>query len=82
MECGQYFILNLKLKIKLTRQLWLILGAGVMVIIVIALGTTPNHDLTDSLKGRVPEIYVVGDALKAGEVMEALSAAEEVALKI
>ena len=50
--------------------------------IVIALGTTPNHDLADSLKGRVPEIYVVGDALKAGEVMEALSAAEEVALKI
>jgi NADPH-dependent 2,4-dienoyl-CoA reductase/sulfur reductase-like enzyme len=50
--------------------------------IVIALGTTPNHDLADSLKGRVPEIYVVGDALKAGEVMEALSAAEEVTLKI
>ncbi len=50
--------------------------------IVISLGTTPNDDLAESLKGKVPEIYVVGDASKAGEVMEALSAGEEVALKI
>jgi len=50
--------------------------------VVIALGSVPNDDLTESLKGKVPEVYVVGDASKPREVMEALLEAEEVALKI
>jgi hypothetical protein len=34
------------------------------------------------LKGKVAEVYVVGDASKPREVMEALLEGEEVALKI
>ena len=50
--------------------------------VIIALGSVPNDDLAESLKGKVPEVYVVGDASKPREVMEALLEAEEVALKI
>jgi 2,4-dienoyl-CoA reductase-like NADH-dependent reductase (Old Yellow Enzyme family)/thioredoxin reductase len=49
---------------------------------VIALGFVPNDDLTESLKKKVPSVYVVGDASKPREVMEALFEAEEVAVKI
>jgi NADPH-dependent 2,4-dienoyl-CoA reductase/sulfur reductase-like enzyme len=49
---------------------------------VIALGSVPNDELVESLKGKVPEVYVVGDALKAREVMEAVLEGEEIALKI
>jgi 2,4-dienoyl-CoA reductase-like NADH-dependent reductase (Old Yellow Enzyme family)/thioredoxin reductase len=50
--------------------------------IVVALGSKPDNDLVESLKGKVPEVYVVGDASKPREVMEAVLEAEEVALKI
>jgi 2,4-dienoyl-CoA reductase-like NADH-dependent reductase (Old Yellow Enzyme family)/thioredoxin reductase len=50
--------------------------------IVIALGSTPDDELVESLKGKVSEVYVVGDASKPREVMEALVEGEEVALKI
>jgi pyruvate/2-oxoglutarate dehydrogenase complex dihydrolipoamide dehydrogenase (E3) component len=50
--------------------------------IVLALGSTPNDEIVKSLKGKVPEIYVIGDASKPREVMEALLEGEEVALKI
>lgn len=50
--------------------------------IVISLGSIPNDGLIESLKGRVPEVYVVGDASKPREVMEALLEGEEIALKI
>jgi 2,4-dienoyl-CoA reductase-like NADH-dependent reductase (Old Yellow Enzyme family)/thioredoxin reductase len=50
--------------------------------IVIALGSIPNNELAESLKGKVAEVYVVGDASKPREVMEALLEGEEVALKI
>ncbi len=49
---------------------------------IIALGSLPNDGLVESLKGKVPALYVVGDASKPREVMEALVDAEEVALKI
>jgi hypothetical protein len=49
---------------------------------VIALGFVPNDGLVESLKKKVPAVYVVGDASKPREVMEALIEAEEVALKI
>ncbi len=50
--------------------------------IVLALGWSPNDEMVESLKGKVPEVYVIGDASKPREVMEALSEGEEVALKI
>ncbi len=50
--------------------------------IVISLGSIPNDELVESLKGKVPEVYVVGDASKPREVMEAVLEGEEVALKI
>ena len=50
--------------------------------IVIALGSIPNDELVKFLKGKVPEVYVVGDASKPREVMEAVLEGEEVALKI
>ncbi len=49
---------------------------------VLALGSTPNDEIVKSLEGKVPEIYVIGDASKPREVMEALLEGEEVALKI
>ncbi len=49
---------------------------------IIALGSLPNDGLIESLKGKVPALYVVGDASKPRKVMEALIEAEEVALKI
>jgi len=50
--------------------------------IVLALGWSPNDEMVESFKGKVPEVYVVGDASKPREVMEALFEGEEVALKI
>jgi 2,4-dienoyl-CoA reductase-like NADH-dependent reductase (Old Yellow Enzyme family)/thioredoxin reductase len=50
--------------------------------VVIALGSIPNDELVESLKGKVSEVYVVGDASKPREVMEALFEGEEIALKI
>jgi 2,4-dienoyl-CoA reductase-like NADH-dependent reductase (Old Yellow Enzyme family)/thioredoxin reductase len=50
--------------------------------IVVALGSIPNDELVESLKGKVPEVYVIGDASKPREVMEAVLEGEEVALKI
>jgi len=49
---------------------------------VISLGSIPNNELVESLKGKVPEVYVVGDASKPREVMEAVFEGEEIALKI
>jgi 2,4-dienoyl-CoA reductase-like NADH-dependent reductase (Old Yellow Enzyme family)/thioredoxin reductase len=50
--------------------------------VVIALGSIPNDELVESLRGKVSEVYVVGDASKPREVMEALVEGEEIALKI
>ncbi len=50
--------------------------------IVTALGSTPDDELVESLKRKVSEVYVVGDASKPREVMEALVEGEEIALKI
>ena len=49
---------------------------------VISLGSIPNNELVESLKGKVPKVYVVGDASKPREVMEAVFEGEEIALKI
>lgn len=49
---------------------------------VIAMGSIPNNELVDQLKGKNLEIYVIGDASKPREVMESVLEGEEVALKI
>jgi 2,4-dienoyl-CoA reductase-like NADH-dependent reductase (Old Yellow Enzyme family)/thioredoxin reductase len=49
---------------------------------VISLGSTPNNELVESLKGKIPELYVIGDASKPREVMEAVLEGEEIAFKI
>jgi len=50
--------------------------------LVISLGSVPNEELVPSLKKKVSEVYVVGDASKPREVMEAVCEAQEVALGI
>lgn len=50
--------------------------------VVISLGSKANDELVPGLKGKVPEVYVVGDASKPREVMEAVLEGEEIALKI
>jgi 2,4-dienoyl-CoA reductase-like NADH-dependent reductase (Old Yellow Enzyme family)/thioredoxin reductase len=50
--------------------------------IVVALGSAPNNELAESIRDRVSELYVIGDASKPREVMEAVLEGEEVALKI
>jgi pyruvate/2-oxoglutarate dehydrogenase complex dihydrolipoamide dehydrogenase (E3) component len=50
--------------------------------IVAAVGAKPNNELARSLKGKGPEIFVVGDAAQPREVLEALLEAEEMAMKI
>jgi len=49
---------------------------------VISLGSISNNDLVESLRGKVSDLYIIGDASKPREVMEALLEGEEVALKI
>jgi 2,4-dienoyl-CoA reductase-like NADH-dependent reductase (Old Yellow Enzyme family)/thioredoxin reductase len=50
--------------------------------VVIALGTVPNTILVDSLRKRIPETYVVGDAAKRGKIMDAIHGAAEIARKV
>jgi NADPH-dependent 2,4-dienoyl-CoA reductase/sulfur reductase-like enzyme len=50
--------------------------------VVISLGSKANDELVQAVKGKVSEVYVVGDASKPREVMEAVLEGEEVALKI
>ena len=50
--------------------------------VVLALGSIPDDRLAEPLKDEVSEVYVIGDASKPREVMEAVLEGEEVALKI
>ena len=50
--------------------------------IVLAVGSIPDDRLAKSLEGEVPEVYVVGDASKPREVLEAVYEGEEIAVKI
>ena len=50
--------------------------------IVAAIGAKPDNKLARSLQGRVPEIFVIGDAAQPREVLEALLEAQETAMKI
>jgi 2,4-dienoyl-CoA reductase (NADPH2) len=50
--------------------------------IIIAVPTNPNTALVDSLKGKVNEVYTVGDCQKAGVIVDAIESANLTARKI
>jgi NADPH-dependent 2,4-dienoyl-CoA reductase/sulfur reductase-like enzyme len=50
--------------------------------VVIALGTVSSTGLLENLRTRIPETYVVGDAVKRGKIMDAVHSAAEIARKI
>ena len=50
--------------------------------IVMAAGATPVNDLEEQVKGLVPEIYVIGDAVKPGKILAAVEKGAELALKL
>jgi len=51
-------------------------------VIVLAVGSKPDDRIARSLEGKVPELYVIGDASQAREALEAVYEGEEIALKI
>ncbi len=50
--------------------------------IVMACGCTSVDDLSEKLKGKVPEVHVIGDAKKARKALEAIHEGSELARKI
>lgn len=50
--------------------------------IILASGSIPNDAVVKSLKGKVSELYVIGDALQPREVLEAISEGQEIGMKI
>jgi len=50
--------------------------------IVLAMGSTADDDLYRRLEGRVSELYLIGDAAKPREIVDAVFEAEDVAIKI
>jgi len=53
-----------------------------MRTIVLAMGAKSVDVLSAELKGRVPEVYVIGDAKRPRKALEAIAEAAEVARKI
>ncbi len=50
--------------------------------VIIAIGSIPENALFDSLRGKVKEIFLVGDSQEPGNIGSALRSATEVGLKI
>ncbi|MGQ9722282.1 MAG: oxidoreductase [Candidatus Jordarchaeum sp.] len=50
--------------------------------VVIAVGSTPNNELVEKLKGKVPEIYAIGDCVTPRKAIDAMHEAAAVARKI
>ena len=50
--------------------------------IVLAVGSKPDNRLAKDLGGSVSELYVIGDASKPGEILQAVYDAEEAAIKV
>jgi 2,4-dienoyl-CoA reductase (NADPH2) len=50
--------------------------------IVVSLGASSNDEIVRSIRHKASQVYVIGDASKPRELMEALYEGEEVALKI
>jgi pyruvate/2-oxoglutarate dehydrogenase complex dihydrolipoamide dehydrogenase (E3) component len=53
-----------------------------MRTIVLAMGAKSVDVLSTQLTGKVPEVYVIGDAKKPRKALEAIAEAAEVARKI
>lgn len=86
-EKGVHILINTRALRFEGNGLWVENSQGVRKLdgfdsVVISLGSIANDELVKSLKGRGLELYVVGDASKPREVMEAVLEGEEVALKI
>lgn len=50
--------------------------------VVVAMGVRPRNDLYESLKDKVKEIYLIGDALKPGKAVDAMRQGLEAGVKI
>ncbi len=50
--------------------------------VVMAVGFEAYNPLEDTLKGKVPELYVIGDAVKPGKFQDAIKQAAELAIKL
>lgn len=51
-------------------------------VIVLAVGSTSEDRIAKGLEGKVPELYVIGDASQPREALEAVYEGEEIAIKI
>jgi thioredoxin reductase len=49
---------------------------------IVSMGRKSNDDLYAGIKDIVPEVYLIGDALRIGEIFEAMKAANEIGRKI
>ena len=54
----------------------------IMFGIVLATGTRPNNALSQSLKGKVPELYQAGDCIEPRRFLEAIHEGADAALRI
>jgi len=50
--------------------------------VILAMGATAYNPLEEMIKSKIPEVYVVGDAVKARKALEAIEEAAKVAIKI
>lgn len=50
--------------------------------IVLAMGAKAYNPLEEKIKGKVPEVYTIGDAVKARKALEAIEEAARIAVKI
>jgi 2,4-dienoyl-CoA reductase-like NADH-dependent reductase (Old Yellow Enzyme family)/thioredoxin reductase len=50
--------------------------------VILAMGSQPLDELSGKLEGRVPEVHVIGDAKEVARILEATSAAAELARQI
>jgi len=50
--------------------------------IIMATGATSVNDLAEQARGLVPELYVIGDAVKPGKILAAVERGAEIALTL
>jgi pyruvate/2-oxoglutarate dehydrogenase complex dihydrolipoamide dehydrogenase (E3) component len=50
--------------------------------VILTMGSKPQDELSAKLEGMVPEVHVIGDAKEVARILEATSAAAELASKI
>jgi pyruvate/2-oxoglutarate dehydrogenase complex dihydrolipoamide dehydrogenase (E3) component len=50
--------------------------------IIVAVGSVKNDRIAHALEGKIPELYVIGDASEPREALEALYEGEEIAMRI